>query len=139
MRNKSSFGFFVFIFVLGLTVSLIGLNKEVENKLVIQTDETLDFSIEIRQVGLEKDVLLYSSEVIEVYKGILNSRFEGGESHILLTINQQEQELVSYLDVNNSLLQITLNLISVNQDEIKLETKVRTSFGTEKGTLHFLK
>ena len=137
MKQKRTFYFLLFIFILGLLTGLLWPKKSVAHYLEIKSEEAIALPIDIRQVGLNEESLLYQASTIKGVKIPLPEKEIKGDTHLELLINNESHVLLGYLDAGEQLLQITLEMTSASKETITVKTLVHTTLDTSKNELTF--
>lgn len=125
-----------------LLVIILGIRlktSEVKNFIEIKSSEKIEVPVKIENVMLDKKDVLYSSDSIKKYKKNIDLNSENGEYHIILSINNIEKEIMGYVDSNNKLLQIVVDIKKVTETEITVQTEVKTSIDSNQESFTFSK
>ncbi|SJZ99564.1 hypothetical protein SAMN02745116_02089 [Pilibacter termitis] len=116
---------FIGCIMLAIPIFLLRFRPVLPRNIVsIQTNvESIEKKIEIRREFLNGTEMIYSAPKIETVESQVRKSSNIGESHIFLTIGEQELELVPYVNENVSLFDIEIIVKEVNQ-----KLKVKTSY-----------
>lgn len=119
------------IILIALIVSVTLIDKS-EDGIFIVSKQDIPQSIEVIRHYLEGETVLYKHPTIIMDSEKIASDTNSGESKISLTIGQQTEDIISYVDSNVDSFNIKIKVIAY--DELTGEISIKLSYrdGLEK-------
>lgn len=104
--------------------------------IVIKSDDIYESNISIKQSFLDNEINLYENAQVKDDQQRIKQLPNGGESELILEINDSEKIIFGYIDVNQTVKKIVLNIVKKNE-YLEVNYFVKTSFHSERGTVQF--
>ncbi|HJB23148.1 MAG TPA: hypothetical protein H9946_03260 [Candidatus Jeotgalibaca pullicola] len=104
--------------------------------IVIKSDDIYESNISIKQNFLDNEINLYENAQVKDDQQRIKQLPNGGESELILEINDSEKIIFGYIDVNQTVKKIVLNIVKKNE-YLEVNYFVKTSFHSERGTVQF--
>ena len=104
--------------------------------IVIKSDDIYESNISIKQNFLDNEINLYENAQVKDDQQRIKQLPNGGESELILEINNSEKIIFGYIDVNQTVKKIVLNIVKKNE-YLEVNYFVKTSFHSERGTVQF--
>lgn len=104
--------------------------------IVIKSDDIYESNISIKQNFLDNEINLYENAQVKDDQQRIKQLPNSGESELILEINDSEKIIFGYIDVNQTVKKIVLNIVKKNE-YLEVNYFVKTSFHSERGTVQF--
>ena len=104
--------------------------------IVIKSDDIYESNISIKQNFLDNEINLYENAQVKDDQQRIKQLPNGGESELILEINDSEKIIFGYIDVNQTVKKIVLNIVKKNE-YLEVNYFAKTSFHSERGTVQF--
>ena len=104
--------------------------------IVIKSDDIYESNISIKQNFLDNEINLYENAQVKDDQQRIKQLPNGGESELILEINDSEKIIFGHIDVNQTVKKIVLNIVKKNE-YLEVNYFVKTSFHSERGTVQF--
>lgn len=104
--------------------------------IVIKSDDIYESNISLKQNFLDNEINLYENSQVTDDQQRIKQFPAVGESELILEIDNSEEIIFGYIDVNQTITKVVLNIIKKNED-LEVYYFVKTSFNSERGTVKF--